>query len=181
MDLGAQKKLYNAANSEVSFQSDQMQAGAAVTDPHNGQVIAMLGGRHSNVIYGLNRAVQENRSSGSTAKPLMDYGPAIEYLQWPTFKTVSDTKFYWPGTNKVLHDFDNKYKGNMTMRSALVESRNVPAIRTLQEVGIKRATTFLGGLGISQKEPYTLQNGIALYISPPVSYTHLTLPTILLV
>ena len=166
MDLGAQKKLYEAANHEVSFQNDQMQAGAAVTDPHNGQVIAMLGGRHSNVIYGLNRAVQQNRSSGSTAKPLMDYGPAIEYLQWPTFKTVSDTKFYWPGTNKVLHDFDKKYKGNMTMRSALVESRNVPAIRTLQEVGIKRATTFLGGLGISQKKPYTLQNGIALYISP---------------
>lgn len=166
MDLGAQQKLYNAANNEVSFQSSDMQAGAAVTDPHNGKIIAMLGGRHSNVVYGLNRAVQQNRSSGSTAKPLMDYGPAIEYLQWPTFKTVSDTKFYWPGTNKLLKDFDSKYKGNMTMRSALVESRNVPAIRTLQDVGISRATTFLKGLGISQKEPYTLQNGIALYISP---------------
>ena len=167
IDLGAQKHLYTAANDTVPFQSNQMQAGVAVTDPHNGQVVAMLGGRHTgNVVYGLNRAVQTNRSSGSTAKPLMDYGPAIEYLQWPTFKAVQDTKFYYPGTSIALHDFDNKYKGTMTMRAALVQSRNVPAIRTLQDVGIKRATTFLNGLGISQKKPYTLQNGIGLYISP---------------
>lgn len=167
LDLDAQEHLYDAANNSVSFQSDQMQTGVAVTDPHNGQVVAMLGGRHTgNVVYGLNRAVQTNRSSGSTAKPLMDYGPAIEYLQWPTFKRVQDTRFVYPGTNKVLRDIDNKYKGSMTMREALVQSRNVPAIRTLQEVGIKRATDFVNGLGISQKDPYTLQSGIALYISP---------------
>lgn len=167
LDLDAQQHLYDAANKNVQFQNDKMQAGVAVTDPHNGQIIAMLGGRHTgNVVYGLNRAVQSNRSSGSTAKPLMDYGPAIEYLQWPTFKSIADTRFVFPGTNTVLHDFDKKYKGNMTMREALVQSRNVPAIRALQAVGIKRATSFLDGLGISQQQPYTLQNGIALYISP---------------
>ena len=167
LDLDAQQHLYDAANKNVQFQNDKMQAGVAVIDPHNGQIIAMLGGRHTgNVVYGLNRAVQSNRSSGSTAKPLMDYGPAIEYLQWPTFKSIADTRFVFPGTNTVLHDFDKKYKGNMTMREALVQSRNVPAIRALQAVGIKRATSFLDGLGISQKQPYTLQNGIALYISP---------------
>ena len=167
LDLDAQQHLYDAANKNVQFQNDKMQAGVAVTDPHNGQIIAMLGGRHTgNVVYGLNRAVQSNRSSGSTAKPLMDYGPAIEYLQWPTFKSIADTRFVFPGTNTVLHDFGKKYKGNMTMREALVQSRNVPAIRALQAVGIKRATSFLDGLGISQKQPYTLQNGIALYISP---------------
>ena len=167
LDLDAQQHLYDAANKNVQFQNNKMQAGVAVTDPHNGQIIAMLGGRHTgNVVYGLNRAVQSNRSSGSTAKPIMDYGPAIEYLQWPTFKSIADTRFVFPGTNTVLHDFDKKYKGTMTMREALVQSRNVPAIRALQAVGIKRATTFLAGLGISQKQPYTLQNGIALYISP---------------
>ena len=167
LDLDAQQHLYDAANKNVQFQNDKMQAGVAVTDPHNGQIIAMLGGRHTgNVVYGLNRAVQSNRSSGSTAKPLMVFGPAIEYLQWPTFKSIADTRFVFPGTNTVLHDFDKKYKGNMTMREALVQSRNVPAIRALQAVGIKRATSFLDGLGISQKQPYTLQNGIALYISP---------------
>ncbi|WP_102281652.1 PBP1A family penicillin-binding protein [[Lactobacillus] timonensis] len=167
MDLGAQKHLYNAANNSIPFQSNQMQAGVAVTDPHNGQIVAMLGGRHlGKTVFGLNRAVQTDRSSGSTAKPIMDYGPAIEYLQWPTYKSVKDTKFTYPGTNIVLHDFDHQYKGTMTMREALIQSRNVPAIRTLQTVGISRATDFLKGLGISQKKPYTLQNGIGLYISP---------------
>ena len=118
------------------------------------------------MVYGLNRAVQTDRSSGSTAKPIMDYGPAIQYLKWPTYYALSDTKFTFPGTNTVLHDFDNQYMGTMTMRTALVESRNVPAVRTLQAVGISRATKFLKGLGISQKSAYTLANGIGLYVSP---------------
>ena len=96
----------------------------------------------------------------------MDYGPAIQYLKWPTYYALSDTKFTCPGTNTVLHDFDNQYMGTMTMRTALVESRNVPAVRTLQAVGISRATKFLKGLGISQKSAYTLANGIGLYVSP---------------
>ncbi|AOY86042.1 carboxypeptidase [Limosilactobacillus fermentum] len=167
LDLGAQEELYNAANNTVSFQSDKMQTGVAVVNPHNGQVVAMLGGRKTgDVVYGLNRAVQTDRSSGSTAKPIMDYGPAIQYLKWPTYYALSDTKFTFPGTNTVLHDFDNQYKGTMTMRTALVESRNVPAVRTLQAVGISRATKFLKGLGISQKSAYTLANGIGLYVSP---------------
>lgn len=167
MDLSAQKHLYNSANNSVSFQSDNMQTGVAVTNPHNGQIVAMLGGRHTgNTVYGLNRAVQTNRSTGSAAKPLMDYGPAIEYLNWPTFYTLKDTKFIWPGTHTELHDFDNQHKGTMTMQDALVQSRNIPAIRALQKVGISRATTFLNGLGISQKKKFTLNNGIGLYISP---------------
>lgn len=167
LNLGAQQELYDAANNTVSFQNDNMQTGVAVVDPHNGQVVAMLGGRKTgNVVYGLNRAVQTNRSSGSTAKPIMDYGPAIQYLQWPTYYALSDTKFTFPGTNTQLHDFDNQYKGTMTMRTALVESRNVPAVRALQAVGISRATKFLKGLGISQKKAYTLNNGIGLYVSP---------------
>ncbi|PQM19305.1 carboxypeptidase, partial [Streptomyces xinghaiensis] len=73
LDLGAQEELYNAANNTVSFQSDKMQTGVAVVNPHNGQVVAMLGGRKTgDVVYGLNRAVQTDRSSGSTAKPIMD-------------------------------------------------------------------------------------------------------------
>lgn len=168
LDTDAQQELYDDANDNVSFPSDNVQVGVAVVDPHNGQVIAMLGGRKldSDTVYGYNRAVQQTRSSGSTAKPLMDYGPAIEYLHWPTFHVLSDSAMTWPDATGTIKDFDNKYQGNITMRQALVQSRNVPAIRALQAVGISKATKFLKGLGISQKKAYTYSSGIALYISP---------------
>lgn len=168
LDTEAQQALYDAANGGVGFESSSMQAGVAVVDPHNGQVVAMLGGRNlpKNTVYGYNRATQSFRSSGSTAKPIMDYGPAIEYLHWPTFKVIADTPMQWPDTGGLIRDFDNSYEGNISMRTALVESRNVPAIRALQAVGIDKATEFLKGLGISQKKAYHYQNGIALNVSP---------------
>ncbi len=170
MDLGAQKHLYNAANNSVPFQSDQMQAGVAVTDPHNGQIVAMLGGRHiGKTIFGLLPGQVELTGSNLVLLLSQSWTTARQLntcSTWPTYKSVQDTKYTYPGTNSVLHDFDHQYKGTMTMRDALIQSRNVPAIRTLQTVGISRATEFLKGLGISQKKPYTLQNGIGLYISP---------------
>jgi len=169
LDLAAQKHLYEIGNTSnyVQYPDSKFQLGVSVTNPNNGKVVAMLGGRQTgNVTYGLNRAVQTDRSSGSTSKPLMDYGPAIQYLNWPTSRKVKDESFTYPGTNIKLYDFDKQYQGKITMRSALVQSRNIPAIRTLQDVGISKATTFLSRLGISQKSTYSLQNGIGLYISP---------------
>ena len=95
----------------------------------------------------------------------MDYGPAFEYLKWPTYRKVKDIPFTYPGTNTKLYDFDHQFKGTMTVRDALIQSRNVPAIRTLQDVGISKASDFMEGLGITSKDGYTLSNGIGLYIS----------------
>lgn len=170
LNMDAQEHLYDVANDgSVAFQSNDMQIGAAITNPKNGKIIAMLGGRKTgNVTFGLNRAVQTDRSAGSTSKPLMDYGPAIEYLNYPTFRPVKDIPFTYPGTNKKLYDFDHQYQGTITMRSALVQSRNIPAIRTLQDVGMSKATKFLARFGIkpTSKSGFELQNGIGLYISP---------------
>ncbi len=125
----------------------------------------MQGGRKIKVAFGLNRAVQTGRSSGSTAKPIMDYGPAIQYLKYPTYQPVKDTPYTYAGSDKSVMDFDNKYQGTITMRKALVESRNIPAIRTLENVGVPDATKFLKNLGMSFSKPLELQNGIGLYIS----------------
>lgn len=168
LDMSAQRHLYSIANSNnyVNYPSKKFQVGATLVNPNNGKVLAMLGGRKvGNVSFGLNRAVQTDRSSGSTMKPLMDYGPAIEYLKYPTYQAVQDTPYTYAGTNKQLQDFDNKYEGSITMRKALVESRNIPAIRTLEAVGLTRATRFLGKLGMTFKNPLGLQNGIGAYIS----------------
>ncbi|MDT6980724.1 transglycosylase domain-containing protein [Levilactobacillus zymae] len=168
LDMGAQKHLYNIVNTSnyVNFPSSKFQVGSTIVNPNNGKVVAMIGGRKTgNVTFGLNRAVQTDRSSASTAKPLMDYGPAIEHLYYPTYEPVKDTAFTYPGTTKNLYDWDRKYQGTITMRKALYESRNIPAVRTLQNVGIKKATAFLKGLGMSFDKTLTLQNGIGLYIS----------------
>ena len=152
MDQKAQKKLYQLANNgQVPFTNDKMQIGASVIDPSNGHVVAILGGRHlpSSVQLGLDRAVQTTRSTGSSIKPVLDYGPAIEYLNWSTAKMLDDSKYVYPGTNVQLYDWDNKYDGMMTMRHALEQSRNVPAVKTLREVGVKRAAKFAGKMDIN--------------------------------
>lgn len=151
IDQKAQNKLYQLANNgEVPFTNDKMQIGATVVDPNNGHVVAILGGRHlPSVQLGLDRAVQTGRSTGSSIKPVLDYAPAIQYLNWSTAKMLDDSKYVYPGTNIQLYDWDNKYDGMMTMRKALEQSRNVPAVKTLADVGVKRASAFVRRMGVN--------------------------------
>ena len=165
LNMKVQKRLYEIANTDtyLYYPDNSLQVASTVVDPNNGNVVAMLGGRKtSNITFGLNREVQTNRTNGSTAKPLLDYGPAIEYLSWATYKPLKDTKYIYPGTNIQLYDFDHKYEGTITMRKALIESRNVPAIRALEAVGITKAQAFLAKLGITYKKTLEYQNGIGL-------------------
>lgn len=151
IDQKTQNKLYELANNgSVPFTNNKMQIGATVIDPNNGHVVAILGGRHlPSVQLGLDRAVQTGRSTGSSIKPVLDYGPAIQYLNWSTAKMLDDSKYVYPGTNIQLYDWDNKYDGMMTMRKALEQSRNVPAVKTLADVGVKRASAFARRLGVN--------------------------------
>ncbi len=151
IDQKAQNKLYELANNgEVPFTNDAMQIGATVVDPTNGHVVAILGGRHlPSVQLGLNRAVQTGRSTGSSIKPVLDYAPAIQYLNWSTAKIFDDSKYVYPGTNVQLYDWDNKYQGAMNMRYALEQSRNVPAVKTLAKVGVRRASSFVKRMDIN--------------------------------
>ncbi|KRN88901.1 transglycosylase domain-containing protein [Ligilactobacillus ceti] len=166
LDMKIQKKMYDVANNNVSihFPNNRMQIAATIINPNNGKVVAMLGGRKipDDVTFGLNRAVQTDRSNGSTAKPLMDYGPAVEYLSWATYHALADKPYKYAGTNISLYDWDFKYRGMMTMRDALVQSRNIPAIHTLNAVGVTRAQNFIGKLGFKYKKRLETQNGIGL-------------------
>ncbi len=93
--------------------------------------------------------MQTGRSTGSSIKPVLDYGPAIQYLNWSTAKMIDDSKYVYPGTNIQLYDWDNKYDGMMTIRHALEQSRNVPAVKTLNKVGVNRASVFAKRMGIN--------------------------------
>lgn len=138
-------------NSEAYRGMDGVQAAVTITAPSSGNVLAQVGGRNTDTLFGLNRATQTGRSTGSGIKPLIDYGPAIEYLNWPTNKLLSDTPYTYAGTNINLYDFDRGFLGNIPMKSALTMSRNIPAARALDAVGGSRAAAFLDKMNLPNK------------------------------
>lgn len=153
VDQEAQKHLWDIYNSDqyVSYPDDDLQVASTVVDVSNGKVIAQLGARHqaSNVSFGTNQAVETNRDWGSTMKPITDYAPALEYGVYDSTATiVHDEPYNYPGTDIPLYNWDRAYFGNITLQYALQQSRNVPAVETLNKVGLDKAKTFLNGLGI---------------------------------
>ncbi|HET0715848.1 TPA: PBP1A family penicillin-binding protein [Streptococcus pneumoniae] len=153
VDQEAQKRLWDIYNSDqyVSYPDDDLQVASTVVDVSNGKVIAQLGARHqaSNVSFGTNQAVETNRDWGSTMKPITDYAPAIEYGVYDSTATmVNDIPYNYPGTSTPVYNWDRAYFGNITLQYALQQSRNVPAVETLNKVGLDRAKNFLNGLGI---------------------------------
>ena len=167
LDQGVQKKLYELANDgDIKFTNNKMQVAVTVLDAYNGHVLAMLGGRKlPNVQLALNRAVQTDRSSGSSIGPILDYAPGIEYENWSTTKVLQDTPYTYKGSNIQLHDWDDKYLGAMNIRYALEQSRNVPAIRVLESIGLNKACKFVKNMGISIPESRGLSVGIGAYVS----------------
>ncbi|VKA51148.1 penicillin-binding protein 1A [Streptococcus pneumoniae] len=153
VDQEAQKHLWDIYNTDeyVAYPDDELQVASTIVDVSNGKVIAQLGARHqsSNVSFGINQAVETNRDWGSTMKPITDYAPALEYGVYDSTATiVHDEPYNYPETNTPVYNWDRGYFGNITLQYALQQSRNVPAVETLNKVGLNRAKTFLNGLGI---------------------------------
>lgn len=148
------EKILNT-NEVVEFPDDEFQAGIVLLDTETGAVRAIGGSRNPKVDRGFNYAIDTRRQPGSTIKPILDYGPAIEFLQWGTYHILDDKPTKYSGKSSAQpHNWDNKYMGPMTMREALARSRNTTAIQTLQQVGLENAQGFAQKLGIPLEEIY---------------------------
>ena len=153
VDQEVQKHLWDVYNTDqyVNYPDDDIQAASTIIDVSNGNVIAQLGSRHqaSNVSFGTNQAVETNRDWGSTMKPITDYAPALEYdIYDSTAYMLKDVPYNFPGTSTPVYNWDRGYYGNITLQTAIQQSRNVPAVETLDRVGLDKAKKFLNGLGI---------------------------------
>lgn len=149
LDPNAQQQVEFILSDEspVSFPDDELQSGVAVVDTTSGAIRAIGGGRNREA-GGFNMAIQAKRQPGSVIKPIIDYGPAIEYLNWSTYHQINDDAPYEVATTDPIRNWNDQYQGWMTMRYALQWSLNVPAAKTLEEVGLSQAQTFAEGLGI---------------------------------
>ena len=167
----AQNRLYEILNTNryVQYIDNEIQNAVVMLDSTTGAVRAINGGRKQTNLLAYNRATENDRSTGSTIKPIMDYGPAIEYLNYSTGQTVIDKPTTY-SSGFELNNWDNQYMGTMTMRKALVLSRNTPAYQTFKAVGNDNIQAFLKKLELSVindgKESLVDSNSIGANLSP---------------
>ena len=143
-------KTYNWIN-------DKVQTGVSVLDSATGKIQAIGGGRNKSGANTFNYATQIKRQPGSSAKPLFDYGPGIEYNNWSTYgyqtgddsyKLFDDSPYSY-SNGRSIKNWDNGYFGSITLRRALSTSRNIPALKAFQMVDNAKIIDFVTGLGIT--------------------------------
>ena len=149
MDRSKQDAMNKIFNGEgYKWENDKVQAGSVVLDVNTGGIVAVANGRNMTGVWNFNYATDIKRQIGSTAKPLYDYGPGIEYNNWSTYGPVVDEAHtYSSGSN--LYNWDGGYDGLETLRSAIIRSRNVPALKAFQSINNSKIREFVTNLGLN--------------------------------
>ena len=158
LNLAAQKAARDALEKGLAELEDRekykrglVQGALYCMDVKTGAIRAMVGGRDFSKSE-FNRATQSRRQAGSAFKPLIytaafDKGmnPSTRFVDSPiVFEDPSQEGGLWKPKN-----FDEKFLGPITMRTALVQSRNIVTIKILQEIGIDYAASYAMNMGIS--------------------------------
>lgn len=161
LDPDVQEYVTNVMNGkDYKWENDKVQAGVAITNTKTGAIVALGGGRNINAEGTLNHATQIYRQIGSTAKPLYDYGPAIEYLNWNTYGPIVDENITYSDGTKI-NNWDGKFQGLISIRTALAGSRNIPALKAFQANNKSNIIEFVTNLGLNP-EIYSCKKGYTL-------------------
>lgn len=169
MDKDAQEYLQGVVDNRDyfyndKFKSDDFNIASTIIDTETGALRAISGGRDYREVLKENFAITQH-NVGSTMKPILAYGPAIENLDWRTDQTIKDEKEYTPKEFSAnIYNYDNQNHGTVTIRESLRRSFNIPAVKTFEEVqeeaGKNAPEKFAEGLGLdySKKQDgnYTL-------------------------
>ena len=150
--------IYSAMDSDIQhyceemfkngelFPAEDSEAAIVVLEPSTGMVVAMVGGRSYTGGISFNRATDIRRQPGSVIKPVIAYAPAFEYLNYTAADMILDEETTF--SDYTPSNYGNKYYGWVTVREAVTKSLNVPAVKTLSEVGVERAKDFAKRCGI---------------------------------
>src|SRR5205807_2360531 len=139
--------------SRVTLEQDSGAQGALIAiDNASGEIKAMVGGRDFNLSK-FNRATQALRQVGSSFKPYV-YTAAIDQGANPD-DTVLDVPvtFQTPSGPYIPHNYDEKFEGVITLRRALAQSRNIPALKLADGLGIKSVIDYAHRFGITSNIP----------------------------
>jgi penicillin-binding protein 1A len=151
---GAFKKDLPSAEVLLALEQDPKLQGALVSvDPRSGAVVAMVGGYDFEASE-FNRAFQSCRQPGSAFKPIV-YSAAVEKLDWTPATILTDAPLVFRDDENAWkpQNYGQDFKGDVTLRTALVASMNIPAVKTAEALASKLGPAFLGewarGLGLS--------------------------------
>jgi penicillin-binding protein 1A len=141
---------------KVALEQEPKVEGALLcVDVKTGAVRAMVGG-YDFERSKFNRATQAMRQVGSAFKPVV-YSAALETLGWTPTSILVDAPLSFPNPwNKTTwspQNYDGAYMGPITLRRAVEQSRNVPAVKTLQAVGVEKGIDYARRLGLSGELP----------------------------
>jgi penicillin-binding protein 1A len=137
----------------VSLEQDSGAQGALLAlDNTTGGVKALVGGRDFNESK-FDRATQALRQVGSSFKPYV-YTTVIDGGGSPDDTILDEpVSFETPSGPYTPHNYDEKFEGVITLRRALAQSRNIPALKLANKVGIKSVIDYAGRFGITAKIP----------------------------
>jgi penicillin-binding protein 1A len=137
-------------------QSPLVQGALVAIDNRSGQIRAMVGG-FSFERSKFNRATQAHRQVGSLFKPFV-YTAAIDRGYTPTSIILDEPVAYNAGAGQPLYmpkNYDGKYEGDVTLRHALENSRNVPAVKMMESLGPQQVINYARRFGLQAKlDPY---------------------------
>ena len=137
-------------------QEPGVQGAVLAIDNHSGQILAMIGG-HSFERSQFNRAVQAMRQVGSLFKPFV-YTAAIDRGYTATSTLMDEPASYPAGPGQPMYEpknYDRKYEGEIPLRRALEDSRNVPTVRLMYALEPKNVISYAQRLGITSPiQPY---------------------------
>ena len=120
--------------SEIINYTIEPQISITVIENETGYVRAILGGRGDKTqSLILNRATGTMRQAGSTFKPIAVYAPAVDTAGYSPATVIDDVPYFY-NSGQIIKNADGLYKGYVPLRLALSESRNIPAIKTLENI-----------------------------------------------
>ena len=154
----------NSGELGYKWRNDYVQVGQIVTSVKDGSIQAVNGGRDVGARL-FNRATDMKTQIGSTAKPIFAYGPYIEYENGNTGTLFWDNRMtYSNGT--VIRNSDNSLMGELTMRLALANSRNMPAVQAFMKTDKSKIAEFVHNFGINYGdtlyEAYAIGGGLTI-------------------
>lgn len=126
----------------------QPQSASVVLDYKTGEIQSIVGGRDLEGNKLLNRATNVKRQPGSSIKPLSVYLPALDN-GYTAGSPIEDAPFYDPENDWRPRNNYAGFKGMRTVRSAVEDSGNIPAIKTVEDIGISTSLNYLQKLGIT--------------------------------